>query len=58
MKKFTLLILAFMLFSIQLLAQTPVYLTKAYKPIESERYTAEKTNYRMHTALKGGVRIS
>lgn len=40
MKKYVVLIGAFMLFSIQLLAQAPVYLTKSYKPVDSERYTA------------------
>ena len=32
--------IAFVLMSAQLFAQTPVYLTKAYKPVESDRYTA------------------
>ena len=40
MKKFIFLLAAFILFSAQLLAQTPVYLTKAFKPVESEYYKA------------------
>ena len=40
MKKYVVLIGAFLLFSIQLLAQAPVYLTKSYNPVDSERYTA------------------
>ena len=40
MKKHILLIAAFLLFGVHLSAQTPVYLTKAYKPLESDRYTA------------------
>ena len=42
MKRHVILLIAFMLVSVsaQLSAQTPVYLTKAYKPVESDRYTA------------------
>ena len=40
MKKFIFLLAAFILFSAQLLAQTPVYLTKAHKPVENEYYKA------------------
>ena len=40
MKKHILLVAAFLLFGVHLSAQTPVYLTKAYKPLESDRYTA------------------
>ena len=42
MKRHVILLIASMLFSVsaQLSAQTPVYLTKAYKPVESDRYTA------------------
>ena len=40
MKKHILLIAVFLLFGVHLSAQTPVYLTKAYKPLESDRYTA------------------
>ena len=40
MKKHVFLTIAFMLVSVLLSAQTPVYLTKAYKPVESDRYTA------------------
>ena len=40
MKKCFIFIAAFMLVSVQLVAQTPVYLTKAYKPVDSDRYTA------------------
>ena len=40
MKKFFFLLVASVLISFQLLAQTPVYLTKAYKPVESEYYKA------------------
>ena len=42
MKRHVILLIAFMLVSVsaQLYAQTPVYLTKAYKPVESDRYTA------------------
>ena len=43
MKKFIFLLAAFILFSAQLLAQTPVYLTKAYKPVESEYYKASSS---------------
>ena len=32
--------MAFLLMSVLLSAQTPVYLTKAYKPVDSDRYTA------------------
>lgn len=37
-EKHVFLIAAFLLLSFQLFAQTPVYLTKAYKPVESELY--------------------
>ena len=42
MKRHFILFVVFMLVcvSAQLFAQTPVYLTKAYKPLESDRYTA------------------
>ena len=40
MKKHIFLTIAFMLVSVLLSAQTPVYLTKAYKPVESDRYKA------------------
>ena len=40
MKRHIILLIAFVLMSAQLFAQTPVYLTKAYKPVESDRYTA------------------
>ena len=40
MKKHVFLTIAFMLVSVLLSAQTPVYLTKAYKPVDSDRYTA------------------
>ena len=40
MKKHLFLTIAFMLVSVLLSAQTPVYLTKAYKPVESDRYKA------------------
>ena len=40
MKKHILLIAVFLLFGVHLSAQTPVYLTKAYKPLEGDRYTA------------------
>ena len=42
MKRHFILFVVFMLASVsaQLSAQTPVYLTKAYKPLESDRYTA------------------
>ena len=40
MKRHIVLLAAFMLLSVQLLAQTPVYLTKAYQPVESDRYNA------------------
>ena len=40
MKKHVFLTAAFLLMSVLLSAQTPVYLTKAYKPVESDRYTA------------------
>ena len=40
MKKHLVLFAAFMLLSVQLFAQTPIYLTKAHKPVESDRYTA------------------
>lgn len=40
MKKSVFLTAVFLLMSAQLFAQTPVYLTKAYKPVESDRYTA------------------
>ena len=40
MKKHVFLTIAFMLVSVLLSAQTPVYLTKAYKPVESDRYKA------------------
>ena len=38
MKRNIVILSAFLLMSVQLFAQVPVYLTKAYKPIESERY--------------------
>ena len=40
MKKYFFFIAAFLMVSVQLLAQTPVYLTKAYQPVESDRYNA------------------
>ena len=40
MKKLVSLIAIFLLMSVLLSAQTPVYLTKAYKPVESEFYDA------------------
>ena len=40
MKKFIFLLAASLLISFQLLSQTPVYLTKAYKPLENEYYKA------------------
>ena len=38
MKKFIFFIAVFLLRNVQLFAQRPVYLTKAYKPVESDRY--------------------
>ena len=40
MKKHVFLTMVFLLMSVLLSAQTPVYLTKAYKPVDSDRYTA------------------
>ena len=40
MKKYIFFIAVFLMVSVQLLAQTPVYLTKAYQPVESDRYNA------------------
>ena len=40
MKRCVFLTVAFLLMSVVLSAQTPVYLTKAYKPVESELYDA------------------
>ena len=40
MKKYFFFIAVFLMVSVQLLAQTPVYLTKAYQPVESDRYNA------------------
>ena len=40
MKKYFFFIAAFLMVSVRLLAQTPVYLTKAYQPVESDRYNA------------------
>ena len=40
MKKHILLIAVFLLFGVYLSAQTPVCLTKAHKPLESDQYTA------------------
>ena len=38
MKKYIFLIAAFLLMGVRLSAQTPVYLTKAYKPVEADLY--------------------
>ena len=40
MNKHIVLFATFLFFCANLFAQTPVYLTKAYKPLESDRYTA------------------
>ena len=40
MKKYIALIATFMLLTTHISAQTPVYLTKAYQPVESDRYNA------------------
>ena len=40
MKKHIFLTVAFLMMSVHIFAQTPVYLTKVYKPVESDRYTA------------------
>ena len=40
MKKYLFLTVVCLLMSIRLFSQTPVYLTKAYKPMDSDRYTA------------------
>lgn len=40
MKKYIFLTVALLLMSVQLFAQTPVYLTKAYQPVESDRYNS------------------
>ena len=40
MNKHIILFATFLFFCANLFAQTPVYLTKAYKPLESDRYTA------------------
>ena len=40
MKKYIFLTMALLLMSVQLFAQTPVYLTKAYQPVESDRYNS------------------
>lgn len=43
MRKYIIFIAAFLLMSVQLMAQTPVYLTKAYQPVDSDRYTAHSS---------------
>ena len=43
MRKYLIFIAAFLLMSVQLIAQTPVYLTKAYQPVDSDRYTAHSS---------------
>lgn len=40
MKRSVSLVIAFLLVSVQLFAKTPVYLTKAYKPVDSKFYNA------------------
>ena len=40
MKKHIVLFSTFLLFCANLFAQSPVYLTKAHKPLDSDRYTA------------------
>ena len=39
MKKHIFLTVTFLMMSVHIFAQTPVYLTKSYKPVESDRYT-------------------
>ena len=40
MKKHVFLIVVFLMMSVHVFAQAPIYLTKAYKPVESELYDA------------------